>query len=123
MLDEISFEQLLYGKVMTYGIPKEKFRQYVDKEWQKITDHPAVRVPGWDKVQEAEGLGWRAFLLKHHFIPTNYSYLHEAGLFLTNVTMNNVTGVFVRFKWNDMRYFPNPFCNPEINRRGIEEAF
>lgn len=127
-IDEIDFDDLLYGLRRTYGIIEfgdpELQKQLVAKregDWSNLLTNKETIIPQWSEISNVASKTWNDFLIKKHLIPAEYTYLEKAGLFLTNPSMKNVSGVLLIKKTLKYHFFPNPFCDYEINNSKIEK--
>jgi len=112
------FDELSYGTSETYH---ERLR----KEWHEKMRFPILFNPNESKIRKASKTGWMEFLAKKFLIPDSSKLAHRSkeGIFISEVGMDNVTGVIVRFRTGKFGFYPNPFCEKEINLEGETPFF
>jgi hypothetical protein len=118
LFDHSSFNTMLYGKCTTIASSDKRARVFVERMWQQIIDSPDERIPNWTKIEFASRIGWRDKLIEMHMIPNQYTYLSEPGILLKNAETQNVSGFLFRNKMVEPRFYPNPYCAPNINLKG-----
>ena len=120
-IDDIDFHRLLYGFVPRLSIlpnDQETVRQEMivrEERWNAIICDKKNNIPRWEDIEAAANYGWTEFLTRIHYIPNDYAYLVEEGLFLYEPLMKNVSGILLVRKSMEPHFFPNPFCDPEIS--------
>lgn len=121
-IDDITINELLYGQRTTIGALSEEYELWREKEWRSIIKDKAKKIPKWEEIEEARKRGWEKLLVKEALIPNDYTYLTKEGIFLSESSMKNVSGVLFR-KYGEVFFFPNPFASDEINYPNIFKTF
>lgn len=125
-IDELDIDLLLYGQkhglgTNTLNLPAKVFEQWKQNEWNLIVSK-VKNDPVWKKIEMAREKDWGDFLFKKYIIPNNYIHRNKNGIFISEQSMDNVSGVL--FKENDnIIFYPNPFCSAEINHQKIQSIF
>lgn len=125
-IDEWDIDLLLYGKTHELGsnvlnLPVEVYEKWKQKEWNSIVSQ-VQNDPTWKKIEVAILNGWESFLIDKYLIPNNSINRNQNGIFISEQSMDNVSGVL--FKENEeIIFYPNPFCNAEINDQKIQNIF
>lgn len=125
-VDNNDFEQLLYGAIpeilaFPQGDPGGIIRR--DQYWAEILRDKNKHIPKWQEIETASNNEWHDFLTEMHYIPNNFIYLSEAGLFLSDPLMKNVSGILLIRKSTESHFYPNPFCDPEISLVNHQDFF
>ena len=120
-IDDITINELLYGERTTIGARSEKYEKWRDNEWESIINDKDNKIPKWKEIEEARKKGWESLLVKEYLIPNNYAYLDKEGIFLSEQSMKNISGVLFK-KHNEIFIFPNPFASSEINHPNIMDT-
>jgi len=122
-IDEWDIDLLLYGKTLELGsnvlnLPVEVYEKWKQTEWNSIVSK-VQNDPSWEKIVVSIENGWESFLIDKYLIPNNSICRNQNGIFISEQSMDNVSGVL--FKENDeIIFYPNPFCNAEINDQEIQ---
>jgi hypothetical protein len=129
-IDDTDFKDLLYGVIPQMLIfpfeDPEIIKQATiqcDKEWAEILQDKNKHIPRWRDIKAAADSGWTDFLTVIHYIPHDYKYLAKEGLFLSEPLMKNVSGIMLIRKSSEPYFYPNPFCDEEINIAQYQDFF
>jgi hypothetical protein len=125
-VDNNDFQQLLYGFIPSFILtPDADAGEIQNREriWEDILRDKAKHIPKWQEIEAASRNGWEDFLTEIHYIPNDYTNLEREGLFLSDPSMKNVSGILLIRKSTETHFFPNPFCDPEISLVNHQEFF
>jgi hypothetical protein len=125
-VDETDFQQLLYGFVPTLllsSIADTEEIRHRERKWEEILQDKNKHIPRWQEIEAAARHGWEDYLTKIHYIPNNYTSLVREGLFLSEPSMRNVSGILLIRKSKESHFYPNPFCDQEISLVNYQDFF
>jgi hypothetical protein len=99
----------------TTGIPDGNYRKLKEEDWKRVITEVHSR-DSWEKIEKAKINGWGSVLSEHFLIPNslNNSYISEEGIFVSG-KINDVSAILIIDHNNNCFFYPNPFCNDEIN--------
>jgi len=117
--DLVDFHSCLYGKTSHFGSNGGWQDKWRGDQWRKVIERKEETIPHWRRIEAASREGWGPFLEQRHLIPSDYSYLLSAGLFLSQGYCDGVTGVCVIGSGKGITFFPNPFCSEGMNLHGV----
>jgi hypothetical protein len=118
-IDATDISRLLYGRTNqllsnAFGLPEADYTKWKSDMWDSINNKTRNNA-SWTLIEQAKSMGWETLLIEKSLIPKDYSYVDEEGIFISEKEMKNVSGVLFRDKWNNVAFYPNPFCDIEIN--------
>ncbi|PAV13078.1 hypothetical protein ASJ81_18825 [Methanosarcina spelaei] len=123
-IDAIDMNELLYGH-MSYiselnitGSSEEDYAKNRLDYWNFLNNN-IKNSASWRIIEQAKNRGWEKLLTEKCLIPNDYSYIDDEGIFISETKMKNVSGVLFRGTRNEIAFYPNPFCDTEINNPKI----
>lgn len=80
---------------------------------------PIVTVP--QEIQKAASGGWQTYLRTEYLLPHNRTYLNwnAKGIYFTEPSVKNISGVIIGNDSSSYSFIPNPFCDARINNPNI----
>lgn len=123
-IDAIDINKLLYGRVghlATLNVTGSSDEDFINNRlyYWNFLNSKIKSSTSWGVIEQAKNRGWKKLLTEKCLIPNDYSYVDEEGIFISETKMKNVSGVLFRGTRNEIAFYPNPFCDTEINNPKI----
>lgn len=123
-IDATDINKLLYGSVChlsTLNITGSSDEDFIKNRlyyWDFLNSRIKNNT-SWGVIEQAKNRGWEKLLTEKCLIPNDYSYVDEEGIFISEAKMKNVSGFLFRGTRSEIVFYPNPFCDTEINNPTI----